>query len=182
MFYFLKGTIYKITPQYIVLETNATGYIIYTSNPYFYKVGESVLIYVYEHIVDAKATLYGFETEKHREMFLKLINVSGVGPKAGLVLISKNIESLEKAIFKKDLSYLQTFPGIGPKTSKQIIFELSGNITSSNENLSSKLLQVTQALKNLGYNANEINKVKEILIENQDKDIGEIIKIGLQNI
>ena len=77
----MKGIITDIDANYIVLENNNIGYLIYVSNPYSYKINDEVIIYLHEQVKEDEDTLYGFKTKEEKNLFLRLISVKGLGCK-----------------------------------------------------------------------------------------------------
>ena len=180
MFDFIKGRVQRIVAKNIVLENNNIGYIIYTANPYSFKEGEEVCVYIYTHIREDIFDLYGFKTIDERDLFIKLISVKGIGPKGALAIIaSGNIEELQEAIMKGDSKYLQRFPGIGPKASGQIILDLRGKLVSV-EASNPKVDNVKEALKSLGYSNVELKKLDKFLMDNIELPIEQLIKMALK--
>lgn len=182
MFDYIKGNITNIGSNYIVLENNNIGFLIYTASPYSFKIGDNMCIYTYNYIREENFDLYGFKTIEERNIFVKLISVKGIGPKGALaVLANGDIDGLANAIDNGDSKYLQKFPGIGPKASGQIILDLKGklvNVKVSNP----KINDVKEALKSLGYNNQELKKLDEFLNKNTDLSIEELIKQSLRKL
>ena len=99
MYSYLIGIITEINPSYIVIENNNIGYKINVANPYFFKEGIEYKIYLYEHIREDEHSLYGFNKIEERDLFLKLINVKGLGPKMALpILATGSISGIIDAI------------------------------------------------------------------------------------
>jgi Holliday junction DNA helicase RuvA len=158
MFEYIIGKITYIYPEYIVLESNNIGYKIYTSNPYSYRLDTLEKIFVYEHIREDEDTLYGFKTIEEKTMFLKLIEVKGLGPKMALPLLSVSSDDLMNEIENGNINYLKKFPKIGDKVARQIILDLKGKLVSKEEVKVSDN-ELKDALLGLGYKTPEINKI-----------------------
>lgn len=184
MINYIKGVITSISTDYVVIEKDNIGLLIKTPNPFDFKLDEETIIHTYLNVKENSLDLYGFKTLIEREFFVKLISVKGLGPKGGLAIIgSGNIENVIKAIKNGDSKYLQKFPGIGPKGSQQIILDLHGKVNfSQNEKLNPNIEKAIKALQSLGYNNSEIKKITPIIEENNEKPIGEIIKLALKNL
>ena len=88
MYEYIKGIVKKIESNYIVLENNGVGYLIYTGNPYSFNVGEEYTVYVYQYVREDEISLYGFKTMEEKELFLKLISVNGLGCKMTLPMLA----------------------------------------------------------------------------------------------
>ncbi|GLB46677.1 Holliday junction ATP-dependent DNA helicase RuvA [Philodulcilactobacillus myokoensis] len=177
MFEYLKGYIVKIKSTYVVLDVNGVGYLIYVADPYYYQNDDKLTkIYVHQVVTDSFQLLYGFKNESEKAIFEKLIDVSGIGPKSALAILTGNRNNdLLNAIKTENVSYLKKFPGVGNKTAKQIILDLQGKINDlmPNQNLGSDFNQSNEihednqaladaiaALKSLGYNQHNINQIQ----------------------
>lgn len=181
MYGYIKGIVTKITPKYIICDNNGIGYLMIVSNPYNFKLNCEYKIYTHQYVREDVLDLYGFLTEDEKELFLKLISVSGIGPKSALsILASGTVKEIVNAIENRNDAYLRKFPGIGAKASQQIILDLKGKLSDSVDNYmpSSKLDDVEGALLALGYSKKEISKVISKLDLSLDE--GELVKLALQ--
>ena len=175
MYAYLNGIIKDIESNYIVLDINGIGYLIYVANPYYYQIENSYKVYTYTHIREDEVSLYGFKSKEELDLFLKLISVKGLGPKMALpILATGSIEGIMDAIDRENILYLKKFPKIGDKVARQIILDLKGKLakTVTNNNVNEEL---TEALLALGYKNNDIKKVvasidSNLTIENQIKE------------
>ena len=174
MYDYLKGEITKQIANYIVIECNGVGYKVYTPNPYSFK-DINTKVYVYNHVREEESTLYGFKTEEERDLFLKLIDVKGLGPRMAItVLASCSINGLVDAIDRENILYLKKIPKIGEKLARQIILDLKGKLVSV-ENNSEVNDELSLALEALGYKSADIKNVvgkvdNTLTIENQIKE------------
>ncbi|MBQ3475424.1 MAG: Holliday junction branch migration protein RuvA [Bacilli bacterium] len=179
MFEYIKGTIDSIFPGSIVIDNNGIGYKIYVANPYSFKENEECKIYTYEHIREDEDSLYGFKTIDEKEMFLKLINVKGLGPKMALPMFSSgSLDGLIDAIERENILYLKKFPKIGDKVARQIILDLKGKLVSKKEMNVVIDDELTDALLALGYKNSDISKIIPKI--NGDLSIEEKIKEALK--
>ncbi|RSK27999.1 Holliday junction branch migration protein RuvA [Bacillus sp. HMF5848] len=181
MIAFLIGKVATVTPQYVVVENNGIGYQIFTPNPFIFHNDETVTIYTYQYVREDTLALYGFQTKEEKELFIKLLNVTGIGPKGGLaILAAGRVDQLVAAIEREDESFLTKFPGVGKKTARQIILDLKGKLEEFIDDLfteptkqtttkvkdgSVALEEACEALQALGYSDREIRKVKPLLQE-----------------
>ncbi len=177
MYSYIKGIVTDIDSSYIVVETNGIGYLIYTANPYSFDLNKEAIVYIYQQVREDELSLYGFKTLEDKELFLKLICVKGLGCKMALpMLATGSTNGIIDAIERENILYLKKFPKIGDKVAKQIILDLKGKMTPSNEVIStSNYEELIEVLKGLGYKEKEfkgiINKVDSNLdIENQIKE------------
>jgi Holliday junction DNA helicase RuvA len=163
MYGYIRGTIVEIDSNYVVLDNNDIGYIIYVPNPYSYQLNKTYTIFIYTKVAEEEYTLYGFKTREDKELFLKLISVKGLGPKMALpILATGTFDSIADAIENNNLNYLKKFPKIGDKVAKQMVLDLKGKLNTINtglfakEDLSNELYEV---LSGLGYKQADIKKV-----------------------
>lgn len=163
MLEFIEGKISDITPSYIVIYTNGIGFQVYTPNPYSFKESELTKVYLYNHIREEEYTLYGFKSKEERELFLKLINVKGLGPKTGIgILAGSTPNGIIDAIERENILYIKKFPKVGEKLARQIILDLKGKLVSTN-NKSDVNEELIEALLALGYKRQDVSKIsKEI--------------------
>ena len=180
MYSYIKGTVTEIYKDSITLENNNIGYLIYTPNPYNYKMNSEDIAYIYQYVKEDLNVLYGFKTKEEKELFLKLISVSGIGPKSAIaILATGSVTGIINAIDSGNVDYLRKFPGIGLKSSQQIILDLQGKLDFCLNNVSSTSLnELEEALKSLGYKPAEIKKVLPKL--DGTKSTSDLIKDALK--
>nr|WP_312577885.1 Holliday junction branch migration protein RuvA [Sedimentibacter sp.] len=131
MISFIKGEIVKKGLDYAIIENNGIGYFVNTSfsTLNMIKEGEKALMYTYMHIREDILALYGFLKQEEIDMFKKLISVSGVGPKAGLSILSTyDTNTIKAIILKEDSARMSKVSGIGKKTASKIILELKDKV------------------------------------------------------
>lgn len=176
MYSYIKGKVTSQTSNQIILENNNIGYEINVPNPYSFEEDKEVKVYLYEHIREDEHTLYGFKTEAEKELFLKLINVKGLGPKMALpIFATGSINGIVDAVERENILYLKKFPKIGEKVAKQIILDLKGKLTKTEDIDNSSKEELIEVLKGLGYKEKDyksiITKIDETKkVEEQVKD------------
>ena len=190
MISFIKGEVQNKT-----ITTKEAFVNIYTSGGVGYRIavpttylvppkGEEFSLFTHFYVREDTQALYGFETETEREFFEQLIQISGIGPKIGMAILSTfSREELEQMIEEGDAKGLSKVPGLGLKRAQKIIIELRGilDLTKKDDDEdSAKLKDLRDALRALGFSTNDI-KVKieqasEIVKNDIDIDIGELIK------
>ena len=177
MFSYIKGIIVEISSTYIVIDNNGIGYKVSVSNPYSFKESDEVKVFIYQHIREDENALYGFKTYEEKDLFLKLIEVKGVGPKMALpILATGSVSGIIDAINRENILYLKKFPKIGDKVAKQIILDLKGKLHADIENIVVDTNdELIEALKGLGYKSNDIVKImpkisKDLTIEEKIKE------------
>lgn len=183
MYSYIKGTITEIMPNYVVIENNGIGYKIFVPNPFYYKENDNYKIYIYEHIREDEHSLYGFKDIEERDLFLKLIDVKGLGPKMALpMLATGSISGIVDAINRENILYLKKFPKIGDKVAKQIILDLKGKVSCEEKvTIDSSNDDVVLALTALGYKSADIHKVlPKIKSDSVENMIKEALKLLLK--
>lgn len=169
MYAYIFGKIKKICTDYVILENNNIGYKIITPNPYLFVLNEVRLVYMYLYIREDAHDLYGFKTIEEKELFEKLISVTGIGPKSACAILAPgDYSNVVSAVERGDVSYLTKFPKVGPKTAQQIILDLKGKLGQINTLVINKELEdAYEALIALGYKRKEIEKVFKQITEKQ---------------
>ena len=176
MYSYMIGDITGYDKNCIILENNKIGYLINVSNPYSFKLHEECKVYLYNHIKEDENSLYGFKSLEERDLFLKLINVKGIGPKMALpILAGNNIKGIYDAINSDNVTYLTRFPKIGDKVAKQIILDLKGKLTTQTDLFQYDSKELIEVLESLGYKSADIKKViskvdNNLSLENQIKE------------
>ena len=160
MYNYIEGIVKDIESTYIVLDNNGIGYLINVASPYSFDLNDKIKVYIYQHIREDENTLYGFKTKEEKELFLKLINVKGLGPKMALPLFATgSIDGIKDAIERENILYLKKFPKIGEKVARQIILDLKGKLVENKATNVKSNDELTEALKGLGYKVQDINKI-----------------------
>ena len=182
MYGYIRGIITEIDSNYIILENNNIGYLIYVPNPYSYKLNNEYKVFIYTCVREEEYTLYGFIDREQKELFLKLINVKGLGPKMAMPIIATGtIEKIAEAIENENLNYLKKFPKIGDKVAKQMILDLKGKLNTINTGIFAKedySQELQEVLIGLGYKQADIKKV--ISKVNADNSLEEQVKEALK--
>lgn len=179
MYEYLTGLVTSVTPQYVVLEVSGVGYQLFVANPYCFQEdpAKKVRIYVYQAVRDDAITLFGFVDRAEKQLFLQLINVSGIGPKSALaILANPDHQGLIDAIANDNVGYLTKFPGIGKKTASQIVLDLKDKVAGMTSNTlltpaapaetdNPALQDALAALTALGYKEREVKRIKKQLLK-----------------
>ena len=127
MYEYIKGIIEDIGTDYIVLEAGGIGYFITATGGTINmcRGGESVKIYIYQSVKEDNISLYGFASAEEKRMFLRLVSVSGIGPRIAVqTLTAVSVQELAIALVTGDTAALTRVPGIGKKTAQRMILEL----------------------------------------------------------
>ena len=180
----IKGKIILKKEKFLIVETGGVGYKINVSPDLLSKakkLNEEVFLFIHTHVREDILDLYGFSDYQELEFFEMLINVSGIGPKGALAILSiASIETLRKAIGTGDTSYLTKISGIGKKTAEKIVIELRDKMGEVEKGSSMQgELDALEALKSLGYSQNEAREaLKKVSPDtNTNTKIREALKI-----
>lgn len=132
MYAYIKGVVTAIEEDSLIIENNGIGYRVIVpvtmldGDP---GIGDSVKVYTYFSVREDAMQLYGFLSKDDLDMFTKLIGISGVGPKAGVAVLSAlGADTLRFAILSDDAATISKAPGIGKKTAQKIILELKDKV------------------------------------------------------
>lgn len=200
MYDYIKGQVTRVTPEYVVIEQQGIGYQLFTPNPFAFKRSEEeTQVFTYLHVREDAHQLMGFPTLAQRELFRKLIIVSGIGPKGALaILASGEPTHVIQAIEREDESFLVKFPGVGKKTARQMILDLKGKLNDlidieqmefeddepslfTENGTTHELEEAMLALTALGYSERELSKIRPQLKATNDlRTTDEFMKKSLQ--
>ncbi|MDA9819431.1 Holliday junction branch migration protein RuvA [Salibacteraceae bacterium] len=193
MYEYFKGRLIEKNPAYLVVECGGVGYYLNISLNTYEKLGkeESVRVYVYQHVREDNLSLYGFAEKGEREVFLKLISVSGVGTSTAQVMLSSlGPLQLQEAILDGDVSQLKSIKGIGAKTAERIIIDLRDKMAKDLPELEKSLFkgntgieEALSALVALGFDRAKSKKVLQgIQNKEGDQAVESLIKQALKNL
>lgn len=162
MIAYIKGEI-KFKDEYLIVERQGIGYKVFVPTDLLAKKkeGDEVALYTHEYHREDGSDLYGFETPEQLKFFEEVTNVSGIGPKSGLAMLSQfKVDDIKKSIIHGDTSLLTKISGIGKKTADRLVLELKEKISVGKEE--SALLgtvnsadEALAALMGLGYSQSE---------------------------
>ena len=181
MYNYITGEVTDVDSNYIVLDNQGIGYHIFTSNPYSFSLGDKVTMYVYQNIKEEENSLYGFKNKEEKALFLKLIEVKGLGPKTAMPMFATGgVDGIVDAIERENILYLKKFPKIGDKVARQIILDLKGKLVSTDNKGNSNvgMEELIEALKGLGYKNADISKILPSI--NRSSKIEDQIKEALK--
>jgi len=169
----LKGKIIFSNESYIILETSSgVGYRIFTTNTFSFESNSTntkSFFYIHTSVRETSINLYGFKTISELDFFELLISVSGVGPKAGINILSNSSPSLIKqSIISGDTFELTKASGIGKRIAEKIILELKNKIDKikldSKDDVTNNFdIEIYDTLENMGFTKNQIRNTLENL-------------------
>jgi holliday junction DNA helicase RuvA len=162
----LRGILITKKPNLLLVDVHGVGYEVTIPLTSFYELpdeGCEITLEVHTHVREDALVLFGFRSRKEKDFFLKLISISGVGPKLAITILSgAQVEELAQALAEGNLSRLTAIPGVGRKTAERLVLELKNQINSfispepaeeSPTKVPSCFLEddILSALTNLGY-------------------------------
>jgi len=153
----VRGEVVARGPDHVIVDVRGVGYKVFVPR---HPVGDAVALHTHHVVRDDAQQLFGFETREELALFELLITVPGVGPRAGLALLSVSSPSaLAAAIASGDAAALARAPGVGKKTAERLIVDLKGKIArSGSEPQATGLIsddEAAAALQTLGYTVSE---------------------------
>ena len=196
MFAYIKGSLEQKSNNYVVIDVSGIGYKIFMATKAIETLGEIgkiVKVHTPYYVREDNISLYGFNTNEELRMFELLLQVSGIGAKSAIAMLSEiSPSSFALAVISDDISQLVKIPGIGKKTAARIVLELKDKLKTeeaitkteevklsiTNEEETSEAIA---ALQVLGYTKREIEKALEN-VDTKNLQLEEIIKQGLKNL
>jgi len=155
----LKGVLAERGPDWLIVDVGGGGYLVYgpAGTVARAKVGAEISLHTHLAVREDDMTLYGFASPEERRLFQTLIAVSGVGPKAGLALLSvMTVDELSYAIASGNAAALSRAPGVGQKLANRIVLEVRGKLAPEAPTaLPGEESEVVSALIGLGYTQSE---------------------------
>ena len=191
MYEYFNGELAHILPTAIVVDVHGVGYQVVFANPYRLQdsLKKQIKVLVQQVVREDSITLYGFISSEERELFQRLISVSGIGPKSAMsILANDDTEGFVNAVESGNVTYLTKFPGVGKKTAQQIILDLKGKFEAVPEETTKAVVSTNQttleeakeALLGLGYSAKEITKIWKSLEAATPSTTQEALKVAFK--
>jgi Holliday junction DNA helicase RuvA len=176
----LRGVVSEMLGEIVVLEVGGVGYGLWVPADDYGRLsnGESVTLYIYEHIREQSHDLFGFLTRDSKSLFEQLLEVNGVGPKMALNVLSIGTATeVRRAIASGDVKFIQQANGVGKRVAERVVVELKDKVGLIGVNLEATgLLQseaslskdeAVEALVALGYSAGDASHA----LQNIDPDL-----------
>ena len=190
MIAYLMGTVAGTDQASAVIDVNGIGYSVFMSNRALSRLprtGEQVRVFTHLQVREDDMSLYGFLTLEEKDLFTKLIGVTGVGPKVALAALSTfEPDELVEAIVAEDVKAVSRIPGVGRKSASRIVLELKGSLESgfgqsvapTRENANAKL--AAETLMAMGFSPTEA----EVALRDAPADATEaaLVKYALKRI
>jgi len=128
---FLRGKPVFVDADFVVLDVRDVGYRVFCPNPYAFagKADQTVTLFIHHHVREDAVQLFGFATREEQSLFRKLLDVTGIGPRVAVGVLSGGApERIVAAIQSDDLAFLTRLPGIGKKTAQRIVLDLKDKL------------------------------------------------------
>ncbi len=179
MFNFIKGIVRSKCDNMLVLENSGIGFEFFVSSNTNFNLseGDEVMLYSYFQMRQDGVSLYGFYSKEEKDLFLKLITVSGVGPKMAIGILSgAKLDEIGSAILREDVGFMSKIKGCGKKTAERIVVDLKDKIdafgivtaaTSEVANIS-VVNEACEVLVSLGTPKNEAMNILRQLVKSDD--------------
>ena len=197
----IKGKIAYLRDKYVVVDVNGVGYKIHVSEFTFGKIagkpardasrlgrdagGEEIELYTHTYVREDSLDLYGFLKLEELEMFELLISISGIGPKAGIGILSiAEPKTIRAAVISGDSSILTRVSGVGKKTAERVILELKNRITElpgEDQRAARADSEAIEALTSLGYTLTQAREALKSVPKNI-KNVSERVRMALKNL
>lgn len=199
MIAYLSGKLLEKQANTLIVDVGGVGYEVSIPLSTFYEIGDigsDVQLRIYTHVREDAIQLFGFKTNRERELYLRLISVQGIGAKSGIAMLSgMSADELILALRTEDLAKLSTIPGVGRKTAERMVIELRDKVGEVSVEGTSALDAVTtgsvpiddvfedalSALVNLGYQRSAAEKALQIAAkEVTDATVQKLLRRSLQ--
>ena len=195
MITFLEGQLDDKQPARIVMNVGGVGYEVFIPLCSYDRLppeGDACRILIYHHITDSSQKLFGFFVEEEREMFTRLLTISGIGPKLAISALSGlPVRELKMALINGDVKRISSISGIGKKTAERIVIELRDKFTKG-EQLDAfsggegelgdrRLRDAALALAALGYKLDDAQKmIKSVSLKiTPEMTVEDLIRLAL---
>lgn len=192
MIAYLKGQLSSKDQDQLIMDVNGVGYRVEISTQTFETLpdtGNELKLLIYHHFTENDQRLFGFASQKEKNLFERLITVKGIGPKLGLTILSgMPAPNLMEAIVTQDTASLSKISGIGKKTAERMVLELKDklfdesqpSVVSGNGESRSRAEEAISALEALGFRKKESEQaVQQITSRQPDATVSDIVKLAL---
>jgi holliday junction DNA helicase RuvA len=181
----LRGQLLSKKPNVLLLDVHGVGYEIFIPLTSFYELpgeGNEVALKIHTHVREDALILFGFCSQREKDFFLKLISISGIGPKLAIAILSgAPVEELAQAIAENNVGRLTSIPGIGRKTAERLVLELKSHLTpfllpeqveAARQGGAPTALEedILSALTNLGYPRASAEKALSMVLRSAECD------------
>ena len=190
MIAFICGTIASYGIDWIVVDHAGMGWRIAYPHTDHVHLNDEVKVYTYMHFTENETSLFGFESQEEKDLFLRLISVKGLGPKTAMNMLAKaGCEAIINSIEKGDVDSLKKMPGIGAKSASQIVLDLKGKLipaqVASKPNpmvnqYPPEISDALEGLKGLGYKPSELGTAASEMLAKPGLTTEQYLQMGLR--
>ncbi len=195
----IRGRLLQKKPNTLLVDVNGVGYEVSIPLTSFYELpgeGSEITLKIHTHVREDALILFGFHTQREKDLFLKLISISGIGPKLAIAILSgAQVEELAQSIAEGNLARLTSIPGIGRKTAERLVLELKAQMSpfllpehaeaAKGAGMPTPLEEdVLSALVNLGYPRASAEKALSVVLRSEqcDRTFEEVLRNTLQRL
>jgi holliday junction DNA helicase RuvA len=201
MIAFLTGKLIEKSANLVIVDVGGVGYEVAIPLSTFYEigeVGETVELRVYTNVREDAIQLFGFKTQREKDLYLKLISVQGVGARSGITMLSgMSADEIVSALRTENLAKLTSIPGVGRKTAERLVIELRDKVgelsasVSAGASMSAAAGVGTEgvyddalsALVNLGYQRNAAEKaLQQVRKDDVEPNVQKLLRAALQKL
>lgn len=200
MIAYLAGKLLEKQANTVIVDVGGIGYEVTIPLSTFYEIGEidsEISLRIYTHVREDTLQLFGFKSEREKQLYLKLISVQGIGAKSGITMLSgMSADEIIVAIRTDNLARLTSIPGVGRKTAERLVIELRDKLNDLSSTATQQQLSATggasvsvdavyedalSALTNLGYQRNAAEKtLKQAVQEGTEMSVQKLLRRSLQ--
>lgn len=177
----LSGTVTQKMKDFIVLEVSGIGYQVFVSGTTLdnLSIDTNVKLWTYEHLREDARDLYGFLLPSEHRLFMRIVDISGIGPKMALhILALGSVADIEKRIEAGDADYLTLAHGVGKKTAQKIVLELRGKLSFEDDGDADMI----SALMQLGYSKEKARNAIALAPSSSSASLEERLRSALQKL
>lgn len=201
MIAFLSGKLIEKTANAVIIDVAGVGYEVAIPLSTFYEIGEigeAVDLRIYTNVREDAIQLFGFKTQREKDLYLKLISVQGVGAKSGITMLSgMSADEIVAALRTENLAKLTSIPGVGRKTAERLVIELRDKVAelaagvsaaasmSAAEGVGSEGVydDALSALVNLGYQKAAAEKaLQQVRQDGVEQNVQRLLRAALQRL
>lgn len=183
----LRGEVTQIEDSSLVIEVGGVGLRVFAPAPLRgrLKAGEAAFLFTHLVVREDALTLYGFESQADRELFLLLLGVDGVGPKVALsVLSTMSLDAVQRAVFSDEADLFSRVPGVGKKTAQKMVLHLKDKLKPTDALAGVAAMadydsEVLAALTALGYSVIEAQSAIQSIPKDAPTDVEERLRLAL---
>lgn len=186
MYSYMIGKVISLNKKTITFENNYVGYVIYVADPSKFEINKVKKLYLYKQLSfgnknNVLEEIYGFERYESKDLFMNLLQISGIGPKTAIGICCNDSQLIKTLIAKHDYEGLCSLKNITPKIARLMVEHLSENYKVEEKNETMDVSNLTKALKSLGYKNDEIEyAIHNINPDNTSIELSDLISQAIK--